>query len=1076
MLKNIYILLFALTIVFSAHAQNEVDTTRWHLKDFTLTKVSFLKADTVISDGVTTSHMPVAIENQVDSVWVTLQFNKVLPKDSTDNDNTNVCDSLYYVIFKDGIEAFRDSIYVNRYIVKTEKTSTEKAGKWKVGEEYRDTTIIDSTITITACLPLLNTSGLYSFRAARANTNPVPAVDYVRLWDIPSFKVSTPTEVSLYDGKETSFGVTTQNDNEEVVTLLWNDDQKSTTPSISVKAQYTKEKKNEVDERTYTLEWSFGHGNQVWDSGNSNFILYTYPTPKFAYEVRVNGNIIPDPTATIYLLPLDEVEMTGTRTEGAGELSYQWSESGTSAGTNPIASFTAQNNGSSDIDMTYKVTITDKIPEDQTQDSSPEYKFVIYPAPTASFNEKTKATLYYVKEQSPLDPLKVSENCKSKDVTWIATWKRNNVVIDENENQLTYTIPTPDLQEVGTTIYTVDVQCVGSKEGFNKDKVYFHPEKMVFTVNVYPSPIISEEKPAAFNDEAHPNGDTTHSGQNVTYQLSYSGGDNDGWKVDVTGDAKLVRFDQTNQTVEVSFKDFSGATDNGATANFNIKLTNSLTAAPSETSGTTSFDKSWPLTATVFTTPSLAWDATKTPLTDYFYDSAAIWKLVPRNSNQDGWTYTWKLNGENITVNADGTYTIPEFSGADSQSVNVSVNASNKKNGEEWSSFSDSFSFTAWKNGLLNGITLIYRDNSDVYEGDLFTMRGNIEAGFPSGWTYAWTRDEDNSSVGNTQEVILRANRLTQNASESQTYTLFTDNKIGNTSGKPIPTKSQTITVWRKAENIGTDFSIIDQNRGASAEMGVREGNGLYFSTVAANYGYNNNWHYLWNGTDMTVNTLTDVAPTISQSGESKTTETKTYTLRISNIGPNGTPWEQTNEMKKTVTVYKKPKTPTSLVKKGNGASRTLIATTALSDTQLEDNEYYLVFAYNDNGDIKVISEQRQDNPGQVRWAMQVPADQYANENQLCIYALWVYPDGSRVTSGLRSFDGTVNEAWDGSDYSHSTRGGDETGIQDVMMQHDSQGNLQESYTLTGMKSSHLVKGINIVRMNDGSIRKVYKK
>ena len=164
------------------------------------------------------------------------------------------------------------------------------------------------------------------------------------------------------------------------------------------------------------------------------------------------------------------------------------------------------------------------------------------------------------------------------------------------------------------------------------------------------------------------------------------------------------------------------------------------------------------------------------------------------------------------------------------------------------------------------------------------------------------------------------------------------------------------------------------------------------------------------------------------------------------------------------------------LVKKGNGASRTLIATTALSDTQLEDNEYYLVFAYNDNGNIKVISEQRQDNPGQVRWAMQVPADQYANENQLCIYALWVYPDGSRVTSGLLSFDGNADNAWDGSDYSHSTRGGDETGIQDLSMQRDSQGNLQESYTLTGMKSSHLVKGINIVRMNDGSIRKVYKK
>ena len=92
----------------------------------------------------------------------------------------------------------------------------------------------------------------------------------------------------------------------------------------------------------------------------------------------------------------------------------------------------------------------------------------------------------------------------------------------------------------------------------------------------------------------------------------------------------------------------------------------------------------------------------------------------------------------------------------------------------------------------------------------------------------------------------------------------------------------------------------------------------------------------------------------------------------------------------KTFTVYKKPQTPLSLVIKGKGASGTVIATTKLSDTDLQECEYYLVFGYLDaNGIMHDFASQLQTNPGEVRWSKQMPADIVNNSsNTLYVYAL----------------------------------------------------------------------------------------
>ena len=167
-------------------------------------------------------------------------------------------------------------------------------------------------------------------------------------------------------------------------------------------------------------------------------------------------------------------------------------------------------------------------------------------------------------------------------------------------------------------------------------------------------------------------------------------------------------------------------------------------------------------------------------------------------------------------------------------------------------------------------------------------------------------------------------------------------------------------------------------------------------------------------------------------------------------------------------------------MKKGNGSTRTLIATMSLNDQLLQQNEYYLCFAYKEaDGKVSLIGEpQLQDGPGQTRFTAQVPQDIWINDSQLCAFALWHYDDGSWVTSGLR-FMNDVHEEWDGSDYSGTvnyngtTRGGETSGIMnaEVLSQ-----DIQAIYGVNGTAQKTFVRGINIVRMIDGSVRKVIKK
>ena len=453
------------------------------------------------------------------------------------------------------------------------------------------------------------------------------------------------------------------------------------------------------------------------------------------------------------------------------------------------------------------------------------------------------------------------------------------------------------------------------------------------------------------------------------------------------------------------------------------------------------------------------------------------------------WELNWSLNQKKLFPEKKDelTFKVPDGVELAGAKDTLYLEAQNIYNGKTWCSLILKHPFTAWHRAQLDTIELKHENsnNENIYEGHEFELSSIQKYGYPKGWEYTWEREGSSGTLSTDSVHTFTAEFLGSEGSESQTYKLKVKNSIPGLDEVPFTdNKTKDITVWKKAENYNPEADasyiiISDTQNGATINDRIREGRELKLEVQQALYGYKNKWTYTWNGSDTeNYQTLLQV-PNVQTSGEAMSSESNTITLGISNMGPNNIAWEETS-ISKPYTVYRKPRTPASLAQKGNGASRTLIATMAISDDQLKDNDYYLCFGHREtSGVVTLIGEpQLQEGPGQTRFSTQVPQDLWNDKSNLCVFALWHYSDGTWITSGLR-FISDVEEDWDGSDYtgkstySGTTRGGDTTGIQEteITSQH-----IQATYNLSGTTRGTLQRGLNIVRMTDGTVRKVIKK
>ena len=358
-------------------------------------------------------------------------------------------------------------------------------------------------------------------------------------------------------------------------------------------------------------------------------------------------------------------------------------------------------------------------------------------------------------------------------------------------------------------------------------------------------------------------------------------------------------------------------------------------------------------------------------------------------------------------------------------------------------------------------------DNLVGCAGQTFDYSITTSGGKKDGWSYVWTLNNQNLNVNSNKYKLILENSSIKDSIVNHykvRATNICENEVWFEEEYPF-----TVIVYPEPK-VPEKIFVMDLNRGVEVSSGIREGNNILLHCDECTGGNPNAWSYKWlrnNSIFGTNNEINDKL-TSNYSGNGKANNLLVeYDCVVENTY-NTVSWKK-QDYKKEIRVYRKPQTPTGLQRKGNGTSGTWIATCGIDDASLGANDYYLVFGYQDaEGKMHDVSTMKQQNVGEQRWS----SSQTAFNGNAYVYALWKYDDGSEVTSGL-CMESSVDENWDGSTYDGSTRSVIEmaTGISII-----SSTQIQENaeyYSLDGIKTNQMKKGINIVRRKDGQIVKI---
>ena len=369
--------------------------------------------------------------------------------------------------------------------------------------------------------------------------------------------------------------------------------------------------------------------------------------------------------------------------------------------------------------------------------------------------------------------------------------------------------------------------------------------------------------------------------------------------------------------------------------------------------------------------------------------------------------------------------------------------------------------------------------------GQTLRLSAKTHGGQKDGWKFTYKKGEN---IIVTSEDNFYDLTLDDNSDDVQKYYVQAVNMVED-SVRCNTTLEISVTVYPSPQ-MPKDIVVTDVNRGnALVGSGIREGNKIKLSCEECYGGYPGGWTYSWKKDNNGINGTLEAEATIENTDTGDTMDNNsqvTFSCIVNNISQQNEKWAESTYTKQ-LTIYHKPKTPKSLVIKGSGASNTAIATTdGVKDEDLINHKYFLVFGYRDKyGKMHDEESLPQEEPGKVRWSTQLEEDVVNDpSNTLYVYALWKYNDGVEITSGLRTASringnwvSSADEDWDDSSYDGKTRSVLEgtTGIVEVYDTQETD-TAKEYYMVNGTKSSTLVKGINIIRMSNGSVKKVMMK
>lgn len=899
----------------------------------------------------------------------------------------------------------------------------------------------------------------------------------IHVWTLPDDPSFSSNSDKTFVGKDIIFTI---NDNvtDGLMSEYIIDGQEVSNNRHTVKA--TDIGNNEKDDKKYTLTYKYKYGETIWKEGTMDVNVTIYHLPVYSPIVVVNDELndtyeSQDSNIEHTVMPTDKVSFKYKVDYGYeinNHLSNQWSTD---------SSFVASNKQKS------TVTIRNFIDENIYDVQTLTYNINVRLQPSVALHHIEANGISYLFNPSDGIEVSVDKNNDQDDLRWSYAWSVDNVPL-ENYNQKVI-IPKDKLSLEDSEKekdHKLQVKVICKRGDFSKEYV---DETLTHTIKV-----VSLPKATINNKEDDGNTDIiTCDGQQANVEIKSDGGYSGGYKFYIKSKEGGDYGKTSKNEGEDYIIEYQNPSDEEVTSVFYFAGKDTILIEKSTTGKEqiqeVSFENNNSFTATIYPYPQVQF---KDQLVNYFYGSKISKELknnYPSPPTGNEWRFTWKFDDviqEDFKDKDFFQLEVPDGEDSDSTVHKLRVIGENYYNGKKWGKQDLSLDLTAWHRAQFDGIELKNENGSDnnIYEGRTFQLSSSQKYGYPEGWEYIWEREGISGTLSTNSSDTLTAEFSGNGVSEEQIFKLKVKNSIPGLVESTVfeDDTTQTIIVWKKTdyspESVGEAiFTITDSVSGSVIDNRIREGQVLRIEVPEAQYGYNNTWNYSWNLSGENSHVIDFTVPSINGNGEAMSKESKEIELSISNIGPDGKSiWDGRN-FKKEYTVYRKPRTPLSLVPKGNGTSRTLIATMAISDDQMKDNDYYLYFGHLEaDGAVTLIGEpQLQEGPGQTRFSMQIPQELWDDKNNLCVFALWHYGDGTWITSGLR-FINDVKEEWDGSDYSGQnkysgiTRSGDTTSIRDVKSLSQE---ILSTYNVSGAVRGTLQRGLNIVRMTDGTVRKV---
>lgn len=934
------------------------------------------------------------------------------------------------------------------------------------------------TVAITVPIPESSSDITFIFGLSEAKLS-YSADGLVRVWSLPDAPSLSPQTYSTFTKKNYSFEVKELSDT-KYFSSRFSINGKNV-PDGKIFKDSTQEDigDQEYVETNLTLDYSYSYGDKVWVKGTLENAakLITYHRPVYKYSIKVNDQA-PINTLDTTITHSDKVELIVEHDNyGYGNVfTPSWSGKG--------QSYTAENNGDSEKDEKSTVTMTNETPDGVVDSLDIPFKITVLPVIKVE-NDIAIDSYSFIPDGDTKIAVKKIHN--QENLTWDWNWKFGgddiNGVDSFDKNEIT--LSANQLKEAKDYNLVATVSCYYEN---NKNKKYLDGETINYKIHVVPNPevisygdfIIGQEDIITCHDQIfkvtiEPKGG--YKGNNAFhFELKDKGGEY-GHSKQTEGTFYEITYKNNGEDVVESDFSFFGTN----TIPKDVSTTGKKETREVEKTNLT-------FHATIYPYPQVQF---KDQLVNYFYGSKISKELknnYPSPPTGNEWKFTWKFDDviqEDFKDKDFFQLKVPDGGDSDSTVHKLRVIGENYYKGKKWGEQDLPLDLTAWHRAQLDGIKLEHEgtDNANIYEGHTFNLAAITQYGYPEGWRYTWKRKDKDNTLSSKESDEFQAEFSGSKGSEEQTYELIVENGISKLDEVPFTaTKTKDITVWKKAENYNPEaddsyIKITDTQNGASVNDRIREGRVLKLEVPEAKYGYKNDWTYTWNGTETKNNQTLLTVPNALVGGEAMYKESKSISLTISNVGPNGLAWEE-RPITKSYTVYREPRTPATLAKKGNGASRTLVATMAITDDQLQQNDYYLCFGHlESNGNVTIIGEpQKQQGAGQTRFMTQVPQDLWNDTDNLCVFALWHYDDGVWITSNLRFITDDAEVVWDGSDYigegkySSPTRGDDVTGI---FRAESLSPEIHSAYRLDGLRSSKLSKGINIIKMSDGVVHKV---